>query len=252
MPRYLCSILILIFGTFISPDNLFSQNSKTVLKQYWFDYNYSYAWKPQFDLYGDGGFRWISPIRSYRFLVRPSIRYVPPNEIYEVHAGLGLFYTGIKDNLDLLEIRPFQGFRLNWPRIKKQVFHNYIRLEERWFTDIGDGGDNKFDLRWRWQLSTTIAFKREGFDRYFFFPLAGELFGSTNNQLRKLQDVLRLTMGAGYAFSGEWTGQFEFILQRSRDPVEQDLDNSDLIFRFRVFHKIPSKGVLKELFEEIK
>ena len=228
--------------------DLFSQDSRPSLKQFWFDYNYSYAWKPKVDLYGDGGFRWLSPISTYKLLARPSIRFVPPGKVYEVHGGLGLFYAGSNNLVNVLEVRPFQGFRLNWPRIGKQVFHNYFRLEERWFVVTNDG-DNAFDLRFRWQLATTVALKRNAFTQYYYLPLAAEVFGNANNELKRFQDALRLTAGLGYVFSGPWTGQFEFIYQRSRDAIDNDFDASDLIFRFRVFHKIPTKGQLEKLFD---
>jgi hypothetical protein len=206
-----------------------------VSEQLWLDYHEHFYFKPNWEFYGDGGFRTILANSDWqRLYVRPSVRFHSPKHPWEGRGGVGLFYT--KDALDVnqLELRPWLGLRIRWPRFEPLTFSNYFRLEGRliWETEDWELDET---LRFRYQLGTRIPLELNRVQKYFYLPVSAEWFTNLGRDVAEsYSSELRLNAGLGYVFNYVWAGEFHFILQRSRSGKGLSFETTDLIFRFQV------------------
>jgi hypothetical protein len=113
--------------------NELEENALT--NQLWTDINFSYQLTERSEVLGDIGFRSVSPHEWNRYVIRPSFRYQMPNRILknlklkkELIGGIGFFYTSNFNAPNRLEIRPFQGFRLDWPDRPRLRIRHFVRL----------------------------------------------------------------------------------------------------------------------------
>jgi len=159
----------------------------------------------------------------------------------EFHAGIGFFYTLNIDNPDRFEIRPYQGYRLRWPNFARLTVQNYVRLEER-FEFTGDGGGEEFGLRLRYQITGTFHCTHcdNRFVKPFYLLLSDEFFINLNGT-QQFNDLIRIGPGLGYLFPSGWRPEFDLTFNRTRGTVDEKFTTSDLVFRFRLFYKIPDK-----------
>ena len=204
-------VFLICCGLLFYSSNAFSQSvleENSMTNQFWTYINLSYRLSGRWDLYGEMDFRTIAPHEWNRYVVRPSIRYqapklIPKNLKYkeELNAGIGFFYTSNYGGSNRLEIRPFQGFRIDWPDRTRLRIRHYVRLEERF--DINTNNwKNTFGLRLRYLVELT--FKLQGdlikFNKGVYLPNSIELFWNLIGA-RQFNDHLRIYSGIGYSLS---------------------------------------------------
>jgi hypothetical protein len=216
-----------------------------VTHQFWVDYNSAYRLTERWDLYGDIGFRTISPHKWNRYIIRPAVRYQVPKLIFknlklreEFHAGVGFFFTDNMDAPNRLEIRPFQGIRIDWPDRTRIRFRHYVRLEERFDLNTSDWV-NTFGLRLRYLAELTIKLQGDliAFNKGVYLPISVELFWNLIGA-KQFNDHLRLVPGIGYEFSKKWKAEFNLGYHYVRNTVEEDFATNDIVYRLRVRYRI--------------
>jgi hypothetical protein len=227
--------------------NVYSQvEDESVNKQGWVDYNISYGGvKNSINYYGDTGYRIISPDLWTRYYIRPAVSYTrspltePGKKTTEVyHLGIGVFFTNNTDYPNSMEIRPFQGYNIQWPVFSRLRISHYVRIEERFEYHYGDNSWD-FGFRARYQLSgvltwgTTFLKSMEG----LYFPFHVEFFINFN-PTTQFNDLIRVTPGLGYTFSPEWKAEFSVSYHRLRNTLTDVFETNDIVFRFRVFQTI--------------
>ena len=93
------------------------QEEEIIDHQLWFDIITHFEINNRLEYFGDMSYRTsLNRDKIRRLMVRPSIRYHWTYEL-DVIAGLGINGTWDTNNYNTVEIRPYQGLRLNWPRI---------------------------------------------------------------------------------------------------------------------------------------
>lgn len=204
-------------------------------EQLWLDYHEHFYFKPNWEFYGDGGFRTLMASSEWQKLyVRPSVRFHSPKHPYEGRGGIGLFYTHNDTTHNQLEFRPWLGALIKWPRFKRLTFSNYFRLEGRFIWETADWEVDE-TLRFRYQLGTKIPLKRNRVQKYFYMPLSAEWFANIGRDVGEVySSQMRFNAGLGYVFNYIWVGEFHFIVQRSRSGEDLGFQTTDLIFRFQV------------------
>ena len=217
-----------------------------ITKQIWLDFDPSYAISKKVTLYGRFDVRTIFPQSWYRLITGGGISYKhtpfwSEKAEEEFHAGIGFFYTINNDNPNRLEIRPYQGYRLRWPNFARFTLQNYVRLEER-FEFSGDGDGEDFGLRLRYLVEGSFRCEHcdNSFIRPFYLPVSAEFFFNLNGT-QQFNDVIRVGSGLGYSFSSGLRPEFDLTFNRTRGTVDEKFTTSDLIFRLRLFYKIPDK-----------
>lgn len=223
---------------------LFSQiEDNDATYQGWVDYNATYHASKKFKVFGDVGFRVISPNYFSRYYIRPAVRFVTsvgkkPGKYITINynLGAGLFVTNSVDTSNLIELRPFQGIDVKWPNFKWLSINHYLRMEERFraFNSIWE-----FELRLRYMLAANFHWRKENRDilNNFYIPVQVELFWDML-ETETRDNLIRFMTGVGYTFNVKWKLEFNFIYQRSRIVVDDTFETNDLIFRFRLYHTI--------------
>ncbi len=199
-------------------------------RQIWLDFYPHFYLSEKMEYYGDAGTRiQVSDFSWAQVYVRPSVRFHRTGH-FELHGGLGLFYSYSEDQSNQLEVRPWEGVKLRWPDILGLTFTNYLRLEQRFVFDTQDNWDASFSLRLRYELSTK-AFLSEK----LFLPFYVELFEDVGPSVDE-RYVYRWRFGAGtgYVIDHIWTAEFVFTVQESRSGSDQAFSISNLLFQFKL------------------
>jgi hypothetical protein len=210
---------------------IYAQGNESVTEQLWVDVIPHFAINERLEYYGDASLRIVfEENTAYTMVVRPSVFY-RLNPTVELRGGLGFFYTIIENNINQLEIRPWQGVRIHWPTLGPIGIKHYLKLEERllWETEVWD-----FDpaFRFRYKLGGRIPFNES---RKFYLSLFGEAFVNFGlDDVALLRDRMRGYIGLGHQINDTWTMELEFMLQRSRSNEIEDFDVSGHIFRLKL------------------
>ncbi len=246
-------ILVLSMLQVLASTKVSAQNDDIrVTWQTWADYTAYKMISNKFELYGDVGARHLfdRDLSWSRFYIRPGIKY-QVNSWLSLRAGFGTFFTAHKSLDNQMELRPFQGVAVSWPNLPLFKFANYVRLEQRIIYNLKTG-DNNFDLRFRYQFSTSFKPSRVKKVKYFYIPAFFELFVDriTSNEITEemYPEDVRLGIGAGYIKDKNWSGQFMIIFQRARSDLG-NFKTSDLIFRFSIKHKISPKSEMDSVID---
>ena len=242
--KNLISILILtLFFSFPLFAQIEDVEDEYVDYQFWLDYNASYNLKNNFSLYGNVGWRVISPHNWTRYYIRPAISFThfpitkSKNHLKLVyHFGIGTFFTNYTKIPNNLEFRPFQGVNLEWTTLKRIRINQYLRFEQQleYFNNEWD-----FGLRARYMLSSTFEAykKRNNILDQVYLPFNIEFFWNINKS-QGFNDVIRITPGIGYIANPKWRFEFSFSYHRRKFEIEDEFNTNDIVFRFRVFQNL--------------
>jgi hypothetical protein len=217
---------------------------EVVNMQIWLDYNPSWTINNRMQFYGDLGVRTIFPKTWYRAIVRPSIRYdlLSYNEkrehyrTWEVHGGMGFFYTYNLEQTNILEVRPFQGLRVHIPNSNKFQLIHYFRLEERWEIGLGSN-ESAFSVRARYMLGNDFSLPGKFLTSRIYIPVYVEFFFNLSRGAQ-FNDVIRLTPGLGYTPNQNLRYHFDLSYYRTRDTAVQGFSTNDIVFRLRVCQRL--------------
>ena len=207
-----------------------------VVPQVWADYHGHFYLAKYWEFYGDGGarYQWQHPkwVAGY---IRPAIRlHSPLGRPVEARGGLGVFYNANEDASNTLEIRPWLGALLKWPRIGFITLSSYVRLEERIVDTIDEESWNAA-TRFRYRIATKFPLSREARKQYFFIPCSFEWFFNVGQQVENVYpDRMRIDAGLGYIFSYVYTAEFHVMLQTGRYDDTATFAPENLIFRFQI------------------
>jgi hypothetical protein len=201
-------------------------------EQLWLDYHRHFYVNPTWEYFGDGGFR-TDPGAWQKLYWRPSLRRHGTQQVIEGRGGLGFFYTYNDTTNNQLEIRPWVGAFVKWPRLGPMTITNYFRLEARFQGDTDGTWDEA--LRFRYKLGTKLPLKHGVQLKYFYVPVSAEWFVDVGPSLDNVfAEDWRFDAGLGHIFGDRMVGEFHFIVQRSRSGLDQTFETNDFIFRFTV------------------
>ncbi|MBU2949598.1 DUF2490 domain-containing protein [Tamlana agarivorans] len=243
---YIKGIHTLLFILFITPCIGFTQSAplevdNAFTQQLWLSIAPSWKLKDSTYLKSDAGYRTKTSNDWERYVARAAYEktikpfFLKKLKRYESYsAGLGLFYLNNRIGPNSLEIRPFQGFRINLNISKRIHITNYFRLEER-FLITAQEYSNHFGLRFRYQIMTNIGLQGLLFsdNRGFYFPMGIEFFYDIV-ELSQFSDVIRITPGAGYQFNPSFKIQSMLAYIYTKQNIGGIYRTNDIIFRLRV------------------
>ncbi len=153
--------------------------------------------------------------------------------------NLDFFYTHDEGSADIGEIRPSLAGKLLYPNFIKAIRlekpYIYLKLEERflWYPSE-DKDDQKTRLRLKGG-GTFILNDEKITDETFYIPWYVEGFHSFDGEaFEHYAYNNRLSIGLGYVFNKQWRGEFDYILQGSRNTLEDGYIRADNIFQLKV------------------
>ena len=202
-------------------------------RQYWIDFHRHFNISQVWEYYGDVGFR-VDPDVWQRLYIRPSLRWHSPLDALEGRGGLGVFYEHGNTREDRLELRPWLGAFLKWPRLGPLTISSYLRAEGRFIWHTTDW-DLRESVRFRYKIGTKLPLKRAERLKYFYIPVAAEWFDSVGPEIVEgFVEKRRLYVGLGRIFGTNIVGEFHFILQNARITTDEEFKTEDYIFRLQI------------------
>lgn len=232
------------------------QETETSDTQAWIQYEvqhgFSEKWRGSWDL----GYRELISTEEIlgdwsRLHSRGIFTYIHSRRV-AFEAAIAGYYTFSDNVTDVFELRTWQGVFVFWPTIKLarralDVQHRF-RLEQRW-VDLRDLGETDFGFRFRYRVATFIPLNRPTIEpKTWYVPLMGEAFGDPGDDSPSFfAERLRLTAGVGYVLSGNWTLEFRYVAQKSRDTVLDRFTTTDHIFDLRIRTSLRIRDLMPSL-----
>ena len=233
-------LLVVALFSLAWPARLSAQDDVTA--QLWLYYRDTWDWKAKWEPFGDAAYKIrLDEVNWMQWGVLPSLRYLASATL-DLRGGLGVIYTGQEDATNTLELRPYQGTRLTWPRLKRFHFYHLIRLEERFVFQTGE--NPSASLRLRYKLGTVIPIGNviehiTGYNRTSI-PVSIELFFDVGDVEEQFASRLRISAGFAYIFSAAWSADINLIIQESRSSVTRAFTTSDIIIQVDLRHRRPA------------
>ena len=246
-------IIVCTCFVFAVPESVIGQSGNeddsNVNHNLWIDFYPHFYVSEKFEYYGDTGYRTdLNNNLWHKINLRPSVRY-HIDKYWHLHGGVGFFYTFNKEVSDQFEIRPWQGIKLGWPRIKNLGIHHYVRFEER-ISFLTDDWSSSLALRLRYQLSFRWDIIKLNKNRFWFIPVYGEVFFPVGDEVKEFfRDRGRLGVGLGYNPSDIWRFSFHVVWQKSYTGVDEDYSVTDIFYQIKVRKYINVEKV-KTLFDD--
>jgi hypothetical protein len=170
-------------------------------------------------------------------MIRPTLVYTMNDLIY-FQGGIQMLYTD-EGALNVLEVRPWQGMNVFFPRIRNIYINHFFRLEERFFYENG-GEHEASSLRGRYAILTTIPLNHASLSPRTFYlrpniEFIGDLMGKN---VERFIANNRYSLGAGYQFNDHFRFETIYMMQRSRDTREEDFVTSDHVVRLVLRYQV--------------
>ena len=239
-PTIIGPLLVIAAVSQAWPSRLSAQDDVT--SQLWLYYRDTWNWSAKWEPFGDAAYKIrIDDVNWMQFQVYPSLRYLA-NATVDLRGGVGFIYTGQVPATNTFEIRPYQGTRLIWPRLKRLEFYHPIRLEERFLFQTG--AKLSASLRLRYKLGTVIPIGDviehiTGYNRTSI-PVSIELFFDGGGIQEQFGSRLRISAGFAYVFSATWSTDINLIVQESRSTDTGDFTTSDIILQVDLRRRRPA------------
>jgi len=226
-----CLVLFILMG-FVSGKA--KAQSEIVDNQLWIDLVPHIKINNRLEYFGGISYRTTVNDNNFRrLMVRPSIRYSWTYEL-DLFGGVGLFATWEDGGYKTFELRPYQGIRLNWPKIWRMNLKQRGLIEERLQWNNLDEFSPTVRFRYRIKTKFPINKPNVGY-KTLYLPLSYELFANGGkDEVELFQNRSRIMAGVGYVFNEKWIAELEVTFQRSRSNSTDQLTLSDRIFRFKL------------------
>ncbi|MGI9530966.1 DUF2490 domain-containing protein [Lutimonas sp.] len=150
-------------------------------------------------------------------------------------GGVGFYFTNNSNDIIRLEIRPYQGYILDWPDWTRFRLWHYVRLEERFDLNT-QNWTNTFGLRLRYLFDVTFKLQGDVIPeaKGLYVPMRIEFFWNLIGA-KQFNDVLRTNIGMGYNISRKWRTEVRFGYQYARNTTEEDFATNDIIYQARIY-----------------
>ncbi|MFN3841146.1 MAG: DUF2490 domain-containing protein [Cyclobacteriaceae bacterium] len=144
-------------------------------------------------------------------------------------------YTNQTDPYSTLELRPVFGTRVQFTPDKRIQTRLFIRLEQRNFKDL-EAREWSHVYRPRARAEAIIPLnKKSYFEDNLWYAITDIEFLFINQDVEeRFANRFRWRIGGGYRIRYNLRFEFMYMLQASRNTLEDDFETSDNIFRFRV------------------
>lgn len=227
---------------------IFAQNSvqdNDLTQQIWISQTFNKYLSNDQEVYGEFGYKGISPSVWNRYYIKGGYKYTLPKlflkqEPYResLTAGLGIYFTDNNFETNRMEIRPYQGYLLDWPDWERFRLRHYFRLEERFDLNTKDWV-NTFGMRFRYLVDLTFKLQGDIIPeaKGIYIPLSAEFFWNLIG-VRQFNDVVRTNIGIGSNFPPKWRLEFRFGYQYARNTTTEDFETNDLIYQVKAYYTI--------------
>lgn len=228
-------IFILPLIIFSIPTVLRANDNKS--EEIWFDITTEYFLSDRWLYNGDQGIRGSFSSNNFtQWYFRPSVSYQAYSWL-TVHGGVGLFQSFLGDNVNIIELRPWQGLLFTWPQYRGYAVTHFLRLEQRLNWLSGPRNDFEFKLRGRYQLGITSPTYNILFDNGIYLRGSIEFFRNLDNSITEnFTNRIRYDMGGGTKISDTLSIELLYLHQNGRGLEQDSFTTDENIIRLRFFY----------------
>ena len=207
-------------------------------EQLWLEYMLNYPFANSFNL--ENTFTYNALLntpkwRSYEYA--PTLEFALTNNI-DLLGGGNLVYTVQEEDYNTFEARLMLGTRIHFTPNSRILTRLQIRVEQRNFKNLDtDTWQTVYRPRSRAEFLIPINKKTYFEDKLWYGILDAELLFAVDDDVQeRFANRFRVRIGIGYRLN--YTSRFEFIymLQQSKNGIDETFESTDNIFRFRYKH----------------
>ena len=206
----------------------------------WTDFSPSYKLNDHWRLAGDVGYRFSLTSSWQSAYLRPGISY-SVNDKISFKVGAAYFNTWEPQVYNKSEFRTFQFIGVTWPRIGNFHFKHRLGIEQRWLSSDELSLD-EYVNRARYYLELTSSkFTLFNMKAPFFMMANFEILRDIeNNEIGKLGDHNRYTIGIGNHINDRFRAEIRFKIINSVDPIINSYVREVNVIRVRLYYKFVS------------
>ena len=207
-------------------------------EQLWLEYMLNYPFANSFNLESTFTYSELLSSPKWRSVdYSPTLEYALSNNI-DLLGGGTLAYTEQEEDYNTFEARLMLGTRIHFTPNRRILTRLQIRMEQRNFKNLeANTWETVYRPRARAEFLIPINKNTYFQDKLWYGILDGEfLFAVDDDVDERFANRFRLRVGIGYRLSYSSRFEFVYMLQQSRNGIDEAFESTDNIFRFRFKH----------------
>ncbi len=204
--------------------------------QMWGDYTLNYPFSSVYNMKYNGAYKTAFGSKDWKSIDNSfSVERAFGSNTDVSFSGL-VSYKKQTETYNTLELRPSLGVRYHINPNKRTLVRVFVRYEFRHVKDLEDEEWTQTNrLRLRPELHIPINRPTIRDDNLWYGMTDVEWFATLDkDQEERFANRFRTRVGIGYRLSYSFRFEFMYVIQQSRDTIEEDFKHSDNIFFFRV------------------
>jgi hypothetical protein len=204
-------------------------------EQVWNEYMLNYPFANSFNVENAFNYSTLLGTPKWRALdYSPTLEWSATNRI-DVIAQITFSYTNQTDTYNTFEVRPALGTRLYFTPNKRIQTRLLLRVEQRNFKNLDTKEwDQVYRPRARGEVIIPINKDSYFVDKLWYAMTDVEWLYKTDDVEERFANRFRWRIGGGYRLNYTLRFEFLYMLQQSKNTIDDDFESSDNIFRFRV------------------
>ncbi len=212
--------------------------AQSVNEQLWFEYMLNYPFANSFNL--ESAFNYNTLVNTPRwreFSYAATLEYSVYPQL-EVLAATTLSRTSQTESYNTVEIRPTIGARYFFTPNKRIQTRLLLRLDQRNFKNLDtEEWEQAYRPRARGEVIIPINKNSIFQDKLWYAMTDVEwLFKADDDVDERFANRFRWRVGGGYRLNYNLRFEFLYMLQQSKNGIDENFESSDNIFRFRLKH----------------
>jgi hypothetical protein len=202
--------------------------------QLWAEYMLNYSFANSFNLENAVAYSTAFTSPKWRsFDYTPTVDYSLFNWL-TLTGAVTLSYTAQTEDYNTFEVRPAIGTRFHITPNQRVLIRTYLRLEQRNLKNLGTK-EWESSYRPRARLETLIPINRKSYyeDKMCYGIVDFELLYITNDVEERFANRYRLRTGIGYRLNSASRFELIYMLQESRNGINDAFTSVDNIIRVR-------------------
>ncbi|MGC3943348.1 MAG: DUF2490 domain-containing protein [Chryseolinea sp.] len=212
--------------------------------QLWAEYMLNYSFANSFNLENTVSYSTAFTTPKWRsFEYSPTLDYSLFNWL-TLTGAVTLTYTAQTEDYNTFEVRPAIGTRIHITPNQRVLLRTYLRLELRNLKNL-DTKEWESSYRPRARLEALIPINRKSYyeDKLWYGIVDFELLYTTNDVKERFANRFRIRAGVGYRLSSASRFELIYMLQESRNGINETFTSVDNIIRvrYRQFLRVQKK-----------
>jgi hypothetical protein len=163
----------------------------------------------------------------------PTLEYSILNWL-DISAAVTLAYTAQTEDYNTFEFRPMIGTRIHFTPNQRILLRSYLRLEQRNFENLTTKEwDQTYRPRVRFESLIPINRKSYYVDKLWYGIVDVELLFTKDDVEERFANRFRIRTGIGYRLTSASRFEVLYMLQRSRNGIDEGFSSIDNIVRVR-------------------